>query len=1076
MGATAKNKLLCGVMRAAFAYAVVGVSIGTPAQAAAEISVPQQDMSSALLLFSRLTGRQLLFSPDLVKGKTARGVTGAKDPNAALTELLRGSGLGFQVTGSGAYLMVDEVARPVRATPMSYSQAPAIGAPAVQDEPAPPPPTPDEAEAIVITGFRQSLASAIAIKKQAPGAVDAINAQDMADFPDANLADSLQRIPGISIERDGGEGRNVTVRGLGGDFSRTRFNGLEAISSTTGSTLGAGVNRGRSFDYSVFASELFTSIVVRKTQSAEVDEGSLGATIDLTTGRPFDNPGFQAAVSGQAAYYDINKTTTPRLVGLVSNTWADNTIGLLVSVAYNKRKIQEDAYSATSGSDFSDINNGFCPIVPGTSVRPVNPLVGSAAVVPQCIPAAGPNPGSTPAAYNALNQPNVFVPKNPGYGRFNNDQERLGITGTFQAKPFDGTLITLDGAFSRFHQSREDLATNPTSFNRPNGTALAGLTAAQLSGRPNMKAREVEINSAGQLIYGVFDGTDVTTTSGLDISTTKFWQGDIHLEQKIGSRGSLSLLGGKSSSVFDNPYSRQITFSRFDVNGFVYDARKDPHRPILNYGIDATNPASWQFQPGYDNVRLTTSKVTNRLTNFKADFKYELSDWLTTKIGVAYKKFEFISRREQRFAATTSIPTLGSAGLTVATASTKPVTLDTLGLLPGSTNSYILPDLVKISNAFDVGCNCVNQYGDWRIGSVGTGAQGDNRSVTENDLSPYIQADFKVEFDNGMILRGDAGVRYARTKQSATGYVGAGILVDTSRKYDDWLPAANFALDLTRTVTARFSAARVMSRPALSQLTPGGAIDIRFPPFSATLGNPNLDPYRATNYDLGIEWYFQKGALLSAAFFRKEVNSFVQQLGTTTTYAEAGLPTNILQPGQDPSTPTNLTTFENTSGGKINGFEIQYQQPFTFLPGFLSRFGTILNYTRIKSNISYVVSTSPTSPTFTAPLVNVSPNAANATLYYEDDRLSARVSVAYRDEYLRVVPNRSGIADYQGSYSTTNVDASISYKLTDRLTLSADAINLTNQPVSFWDGNQRRAQSVYSVTGRQFFLGARYKF
>ena len=154
----------------------------------------------------------------------------------------------------------------------------------------------DQGADIVVTGFRRSLQSALNVKKQSSGVVDAINAQDIADFPDANLADSLQRIPGISIERDAGEGRTVTVRGLGGDFSRTRFNGLEAISATTGSTLGAGVNRGRSFDFSVFASELFNSIVVRKTQSAEVDEGSLGATIDLQTGRQLVFFGFLASL------------------------------------------------------------------------------------------------------------------------------------------------------------------------------------------------------------------------------------------------------------------------------------------------------------------------------------------------------------------------------------------------------------------------------------------------------------------------------------------------------------------------------------------------------------------------------------------------------------------------------------------------------------------------------------------------------------------------------------------------------------------------------------------------------------
>lgn len=934
----------------------------------------------------------------------------------------------------------------------------------------------EQAQEIVVTGFRQSLTSALNVKKRSTAIVDAINAQDIADFPDANLADSLQRVPGVSIERDGGEGRTITVRGLGGDFSRTRFNGLESIVATTGSTLGAGINRGRSFDYSVFAAELFNSIVVRKTQAADVDEGSLGATVDLQTARPFDNPGLRAALSIQGAYYDINKDTEPRVVGLISKTWDDNRFGLLLSAAYNRRKVQEDAYSDTSLADFGDVNNGFCPVVPNTPVTPVDPLVGSRPVTSPCIPASGPYPGSTPDAYNTINQPNVFVPKLPGYGRFTDDEERLGVTGSFQAKLTDNSLITIDGTWARYHQDRFDLATNPISLNRSSGTATAGLTAAQLTGRPNMKVRDAIVDENGQLVYGVFDDTDFSVTNSHDISTTYFWQGDINIEQKLGERGKATVMYGQSSSIFDNPYSRLVTFSRFDSDGFVYDARQDPTRPILNYGFDATNPNNWQFLNGYDNIREFTNRVVNRLHTIKADVQYDVTDQFTVKAGAAVKRFNFISQRQQRIASTTTIPSLASAGLTIADVSASPITIDTIGLPAGSTNSFIVPDIDRIMQAFDVDCYCVNQYGDFRLGSIGTGAQGDNRSVTEIDVSPYIEADFKIDLDNGMTLRGDAGLRYAHTHQHSTGYVGVGTAVEVARNYQDWLPSFNLALDVTPKLTARVAASRVMSRPSLGYLTPGGSISTPNPPFSATIGNPYLDPYRATNIDASIEWYFQPGAVLSVGYFHKNVDSFVQQLTSTTTYAEAGLPLSLLTASQDPNTTTNITTYQNTSGGKIEGVEVQYQQPFTFLPGFLRHFGTILNYTHIKSNISYVLTTAASGPALIAPLVNASPNAANATLYYEDKRFQIRASFAYRDEYLRQVPLRAGLPDYTGSYSTKNLDMSASYKLTPHVTLSVDAINLTNQPTSFWDGNERRDEQVYSSTGRQFFFGARYKF
>src|SRR5215203_1563935 len=161
---------------------------------------------------------------------------------------------------------------------------------------------PDEKniDEILVTGFRASVENAVELKRESSTMVDVIKADDIASFPDANLAEAVQRIPGVSIDRDSGEGRSITVRGLGGDFVRTMLNGVEAFSATTGSTLGTTIiNRSRGFDYSTFASELFNSVTVRKSQSSELDEGSLGATVELQTARPFDFQGFHAGASAQ---------------------------------------------------------------------------------------------------------------------------------------------------------------------------------------------------------------------------------------------------------------------------------------------------------------------------------------------------------------------------------------------------------------------------------------------------------------------------------------------------------------------------------------------------------------------------------------------------------------------------------------------------------------------------------------------------------------------------------------------------------------------------------------------------------
>jgi len=158
-------------------------------------------------------------------------------------------------------------------------------------------------DAIIVTGFRESLSSALALKRNETAAIDAIKAEDIAEFPDLNLAESLQRIPGVAISRVNGEGRNISVRGLGPEYTRVRINGMEAIGTTGGTDNSGGVNRGRGFDFNIFSSDLFNSLAVRKTASADVEEGSLGATVDLNIARPFDfrKPTVSVSVQGSAS-------------------------------------------------------------------------------------------------------------------------------------------------------------------------------------------------------------------------------------------------------------------------------------------------------------------------------------------------------------------------------------------------------------------------------------------------------------------------------------------------------------------------------------------------------------------------------------------------------------------------------------------------------------------------------------------------------------------------------------------------------------------------------------------------------
>src|SRR5688572_7134258 len=279
-------------------------------------------------------------------------------------------------------------------------------------------------EEVVVTGFRQSLNAALEDKREAVGAVDAIVAEDIADFPDLNLAESIQRVPGVSIARDAGEGRNISVRGLGPQFTRVRINGMEAMSANGGTDAAGGTNRDRSFDFNTFASELFNSITIRKTASAETEEGSLGATVDLRSGRPFDYDGLTIAGSAQLGYNDLTEDTDPRAAFLISNTFADGKFGALLSVAYTSRKLADEGASTVRWQ----AGGGFGPLDPAYTGTP------------------------TLAEINA-----AFRPRIPRYDKYEHEQNRLGVTAALQFAPTDATSVNLDILFAKFDAERDEM-------------------------------------------------------------------------------------------------------------------------------------------------------------------------------------------------------------------------------------------------------------------------------------------------------------------------------------------------------------------------------------------------------------------------------------------------------------------------------------------------------------------------------------------------------------------------------------------------------------------------------------------
>lgn len=871
-------------------------------------------------------------------------------------------------------------------------------------------------DTVRVVGYRASVERALDIKRGEAGVVDAIVAEDIGKFPDLNLAESLQRIPGVVIARDAGEGRQITVRGLGPDFTRVRINGMEALTTVGASDQSGGSNRGRGFDFNVFASDLFSQLIVRKTASADVEEGSLGATVDLRTARPFDYDGLTVVASGQASYNDMAEKADPRIAGLIANTWADGRFGALLSVAYSERQAIEEG-SGTGRWANGPSNGGFNPDSPFTEALGAN----------------------------------VFHPRFPRYTRMEHDQTRTGITGSLQFKPTDRMEFSLDGLYSKIDAERDEKYIEAISFSR-SGT-----------GKPQTIVRDGVVDDRGALVYGEFDNVDIRSENRHDEWNTVFTQ--LTLDGKFDITDDFTLSGkiGTSKSEHENPIQTTIIMDKLDVDGYSYDYRGDPYRPVLNYGIDPLDPTGWTLAE----IRLRPQYVENEFDNAQLDFNWNISPGFRLKGGVQAKDYSF-STRELRRASEGAVPSFADGSLIV------PPDLTSTGSLSGidgSPGRWVIPSYERIADFFDI----YSGEGTFAV----TERAVNTRSVEEQDRGVYLQGEFSTDLGN-IPFSGNFGVRYVRTKQSSTGIAtasGTPVASTVSREYSDTLPSMNLVAEIAPDFLIRFGAARVMSRPGLGSLTPGVTVNVSGGARTVSGGNPTLDPVRADTADLGFEWYFDEGAMLGLGLFYKDLKTTIQTSREVRSYASSGLPASLLEgTGASVNDDFSFTVPLNTPGGPLKGFEANYVQPFTFLPGAWRNFGVQLNYTYVDTEIQYLTSSGANS--LRTSLLGSSKRSWNATVFYEGESFSGRVSATNRDDYLIQVPGQEQgfTEDVHGQTGTTMLDASLRYRISEQIELSLEGINLTNEPSETWIGAASRLPLDYSETGRQFLLGMRYKF
>jgi len=573
-----------GLSLGASALAVSVAMAAAPARAETEIvfDIPAKDLAAALGDFSRATGLQVAAEPSALRGRRSQAVTGRRTPGAALKLMTAGTGVDAQIVGGAVVVRL----APVR-TAVDLARPAASRAPSPTDDP----PAADAVSELVVTGYRASLQRAQDLKRRAVGSQDVILAQDIAAFPDLNLAEALQRIPGVAITRDAGEGRQITLRGLGPDFTRTQLNGMEVLGNTASGMDNRGnVSRTRAFDYSLFAAELFNKVVVLKSFAAEQEEGGIAGTVQLYTAKPFDYPGLTAVVSAQGQTNSNTSGVTPRVVGLASNTWS--AFGALVSVAYSEIKSNEFGYR----------NWGWSQV----HYKPAN-------VGPEISPADA-------ARLEATNSTRLFAPQAEAPSSWFTDRKRLGITTAFQYHPDDSFHVDLDLLYGRLENNRDDYAIAAGGTN-----ALTG----DVKGTQVIHSAVIDGNS---LVAGSYTGVDLRTEHNIQNDTTDFWQGVLSGGWRPTERLTVNFLAGYQESDYSQPRFDKVFLEAMNQS-FSFDDR--PTIPVNTHGFNINDPNAWQL------MRLDTqaNKIDSSYVNGQADAAYRLDEAQTVKFGAEYKDF-----------------------------------------------------------------------------------------------------------------------------------------------------------------------------------------------------------------------------------------------------------------------------------------------------------------------------------------------------------------------------------------------------------------------------------------------------
>lgn len=852
---------------------------------------------------------------------------------------------------------------------------------------------------VVVTGTRASLAGALTVKREADGFVDAIVASDIAQFPDLNLAEALQRVPGVTITRNQGEGDQIILRGFTPDFTRVEINGMSATPTSLG----------REFSFSIFASELFSRAEVRKTGSADQVEGGLAGTVQLYTPKPLDRPeGVTFAASASSSYAELSKAYDPRFALVAGRNWGDR-FGAVATIAYSDQSFL---------AQWADVSNW-------DQLR-------------DSLTAAARN--GVPAA--TLDS---WLPRAPRLLHFERSRERVGASLDLQYRPYDGGLLTLSALYGQTERSGLELRTD-----------LAELESGVV--RPANVITDNVIDGRGRIISGTFGDAEARAYTTENSNDETFTQVVLRGEFELGDAWSLDVLAGATQSTgvfFDRAYS----FGR------VGDGVLTVNGDFANFsipGVSSTDPRAFtNFR--YADFRNRTKHDDEYAAQFDLSRQISLGLVSAVSFGTRYAdhtqsveedKWGGLNASDPVFLASARGPNGLAVGLSGAPANAVTLVPFHVSGQPGGYPTSIMRLDFDVLNAF---------YG---LNAMKTARQPlASFEVTEEITAAYARADVDTTI-GGFAVKGQFGVRWVDTALTS---IGARTInnvitpIEVERSYDELLPSASFRVELTDDVFLRTAFGRTLNRPKLEDLSPRATLDVGRNTGSS--GNPELDPFTATYFDVGLEWYFGPEALIAATYFRKDIDSLVETLTEDVTLTVP--PTTG---GAPVPTLFQLIRPINGEDARVQGVEFIIQTPFSFLPAPLGGFGGLFNYTFTDSEANFRDATNVSS----VQLPGLSKNSFNAVLYHQTDRTDVRLTYAWRDALVDNPFGPGGNPIWQDAFG--QFDLSGTFKLSDRLAIKFEALNLTKKGERLYTAGREDLAVRRADNERRFGFGLRYTY